>query len=297
MFGLPCSGKSTWIKDNLKNFNNPIIISADALKENHPEYNPENPENIHEWSVKEAEKIFYQAIDEDKQDIIFDGGGINNSYNLRLNNYAKNNKNHTEIICINTPAEVCLERNEKRTRKVPRQAIIEKSIKFNKCLKNLEKVVDKVSIIEYFTNKNIFVDMDGTIAAYQHLPLDSFGCIDFISGEYFKNSIPVYPIIDKLKKYKEKGYNLYILSAIPDSICEKEKNEWLDKYCPFFEKENRFFIGNKKYKNVMLRNLLNKMKIDKKDVTVIDDDHQVLLNLNLLGINAIHVSMFLTESY
>jgi predicted kinase len=293
MLGLPGSGKTTYIN---KNFPGCKVISADSIKESHTDYDPENSYLLHEWSVEEAEKQFYEALLTENR-VAFDGGGINNSYNIRLAEKARSMGFVVELFVITTPAEVCLKRNENRERKVPREAIINKAVRFNKSLHNLSKVVDRVIKVPYFTNEYIFVDMDGTIAAYQHLPFDQYGCIDFINGEHFKHSIPVTPVIDRLRRYYENGSKIYIFSAIPDNLCEADKNEWLDIHTPFIPRENRYFIGNKKYKYVMLRNLLTKMKLQTKMVTMIDDEHAVLDDLSKIGINAVHTSLFLSSEY
>ena len=300
MFGLPCSGKTTYIQENyvLGIYNNNgkfkrrILISADKIKEEHPEYNPENTEVLHQYSVEVAEQNFYNAL-KTGDDIVFDGGGINNNYNVRLATAAIEAGYTVNLIIIDTPAHVCLTRNKKRHRKVPESAIINKAILFKKALHNLVHYINGVvKNVQYYTNKYIFVDMDGTIAAYQQLPLDEFGAIDFTAGEYFKFALPVRPVIDKLNSsYKDSC--IKILSAIPDSLCEKDKNEWLDKHFPI-DYNDRYFIGNKKYKAVMLRNIMRREKIDPKDVTVIDDDHYVLLSYQAIGVNAIHISEFLT---
>lgn len=292
MFGLPASGKSFWVAANKRMGS--TVISADSIKESHQEYNPNNPEILHEWSVKEAENLLKLYMNYGYEDITFDGGGINNSYNLRLLEYCKNFNYSTKLVVIDTPAQVCLNRNRLRERKVPEQAIIDKAIKFNKCLYNLLPKVDEVEFVKYFTDKYIFVDMDGTIAAYQQLPVDEFNCIDFISGEYFKYAKPVDIMIDKLLNLQYNGAELRVLSAMPDNLCLNDKNEWLDKYFNI-EAKNRYFIGNKRYKAIMLRNILKKESIHPSNVTMIDDDHTVLLDLQKIGINAIHTSQFLAS--
>lgn len=292
MFGLPASGKSFWVKANKEITG--LVISADSIKESNKEYNPNNPEILHQWSVEQAEARLINALEYNYQDIYFDGGGINNSYNLRLLKHCEKYNYSTKLVVLDTPAQVCLNRNGLRNRKVPEKAIVEKAVKFNKCLDSLSKVVDEIEYVKYFTDKNIFVDMDGTIAAYQQLPLDEFGCIDFISGEYFKYTKPVTQIIDKLLTMEYDGSKLNVLSAIPDNLCLEDKQEWLDEHFPI-DRKNRYFIGNKKYKAVMLRNILKKEKIETQDVTMIDDDHTVLLDLQKIGINAIHTSQFLAN--
>lgn len=294
MFGLPGSGKSTWIKNNMPGA---LIVSADTLKESHPSYDPKNPQDLHQWSVEEAEKRLGTYFLEGFDNIVFDGGGINNSYNKRLAKLAEKYHYKIDLVVMNVPAEVCINRNNARERNVPVEAIVEKAVMFNKCLAGLIPLVDEVIYVNYFTNKNIFVDMDGTIAAYQHLPVDKYNSIDFINGEHFKHSLPVKPILDKLQHYATMGSNIYVLSATPDNLCQQDKIDWLKKHAPFIPESNYYFIGNKRWKHVMLRNIVKKMKLKTCDVTMVDDEHQVLDELATIGINPVHVSMFLTESF
>lgn len=73
-----------------------------------------------------------------------------------------------------------------------------------KSVELLLKVSDDFERIPYFTDEHIFVDMDGTVAEYQSLPVDEHNDINFVEYEVFKYSSPVTPIIDKLHKlYKE----------------------------------------------------------------------------------------------
>ena len=55
MLGLPGAGKTEWIKGNI-NKNKYVIISADEIRLGHPNYNPKDPESIHEECVKMAKE-------------------------------------------------------------------------------------------------------------------------------------------------------------------------------------------------------------------------------------------------
>ena len=62
--GLPGSGKTTFIRENIKGY---VIVSADDLKQKHPDYDPKDPTKVHQWSVKEAEKLMeFTPIKESK---------------------------------------------------------------------------------------------------------------------------------------------------------------------------------------------------------------------------------------
>ena len=287
MFGLPASGKSSWINKECLPY-----ISADEIKESYPEYDQGNPQAVHERSVKEAEEDYNHRIHDTEEDFCFDGGGINNSYTLRMVDLAKEHGWRVTLVHIDTPLAVCLQRNAERERNVPVEDMIGKAVRLQRCLEVLTDKVDEVITERYYTHKYVFFDMDGTVAAYQFLPKSVEGGIDFVDGEYFRHAKPVPQMIAHAKGFSQMG-ELFVLSAIPDATCCDEKREWLAKHCPFIPVENQYFIGNKKYKHEMLRNVLRKRKINTKDVLVVDDDHAVLDDLNSIGVHAVHPSMFL----
>jgi len=301
-FGLPGSGKSTWI--NQQTFfgaeEKYHIISADNIKEKLIKKlsvlsNSNELKDLHEKSVKIADDEFKSLINEGVE-IIVDGGGINNSYTINQIDYAFNNGYHIELVVFDTPASVCIQRNKGRDRSfvVPEEAIIRKSVRFNRCLNKLIPLVHDVTYIHYYNDKIFFVDMDGTIAAYQDIPKDELGGIDFVDGQYFSLAKPVGPVIDRLKKLSSKGKTINVLSAAPDSLCIEDKRSWISKNTPFVNQS--YFIGNKKYKLNMLQNIMRRDKLDIRDVTVIDDDHIRLEEYNKAGVKAIHPSMFLACS-
>lgn len=127
---------------------------------------------------------------------------------------------------------------------------------------NLIKNLDK----ELF----IFVDMDGVITDY-----------DFGNILDFKNKRPLNTNIKTLKKISElEKVNLYILSICKKDEEIQDKNEWLDKYAPYFKKENRIIISKENEKNLSSKELKYKYLkeyLDKnKEIIVIDDDNEIL---------------------
>jgi hypothetical protein len=51
MLGLPGSGKSSFIK-NSEELSKGVLVSADEIRVNHPDYDPKYPENIHQECIK-----------------------------------------------------------------------------------------------------------------------------------------------------------------------------------------------------------------------------------------------------
>jgi len=296
MLGLPLSGKTTWIENNKERFEEYRWISADEYKKSHPKYNPEDViEEVHEWSVNAAEMETYDVAQNDMP-LILDGGGINNRYTLRIANTLKNDYNYEiTLVWIKTPYEVCLERNKKRTRKVPETAITDKALKEISQFHKLRQICDKAEVYDYFSNHYIFVDMDGVIAAQSTLPIVN-GEIDFVNGEVHKWQKPVTPVIELLRKLQKQGKELYILSATPNSFSSNEKIAWLAQNFPI-DNERVFFVNQGKHKAEMLDNLRRKFKLEHKDVMLIDDMHETLYKVKARGMNAMHPSEFLTHDW
>lgn len=115
----------------------------------------------------------------------------------------------------------------------------------------------------------IFVDMDGVIASYDvGKPLD------------FLNKRPLNENIKKLENVsKLSNVELHILSLCKKDFQIEEKNIWLDKYAPFFKKENRTIISKEKFPSVtspeLKANYLNSVKTNKQ-IVLVDDDNSIL---------------------
>lgn len=118
----------------------------------------------------------------------------------------------------------------------------------------------------------IFVDMDGVIASYDvGRPLD------------FLKKRPLTENIKKLEKVsKLPNVELHILSICKKNFQIEEKNTWLDKYAPFFNKENRIIISKEEIKNIsspeIKSNYLKSVKTNKQ-IVFVDDDNAILKNV------------------
>ena len=126
--------------------------------------------------------------------------------------------------------------------------------------------------LQQFENKKIklFVDMDGVIA-------------DYVVGEVsdFDKKRPLYDSLKKLETIsKMNNIELFILSVTRKNIGYNEKQIWLDKYAPFFKKENRIIISreanNMEESSKLKANYIKKYKRDESIIIIIDDDPKVL---------------------
>ncbi|MBO5376006.1 MAG: hypothetical protein J6A52_04060, partial [Bacilli bacterium] len=100
-----------------------------------------------------------------------------------------------------------------------------------------------------------------------------------------KNKRPLTTNINTLKKINTlTNIELHILSICRKDYQIKEKNDWLDKYAPFFKKEKRTIISkesNPKYQSKELKANYLKSLNKKEQIICIDDDNDVLKHIHI----------------
>ena len=125
-------------------------------------------------------------------------------------------------------------------------------------------------LVKYKDKKiKLFVDMDGVIADYE------VG----LARDYDKKR----PLKSNIKKLKEISENpnieMNILSVTRHDKGFEEKNIWLDKYAPFFQKKNRNIISREsngfEKSSILKANFVKDLKRNKV-IIIIDDDPIVL---------------------
>lgn len=114
---------------------------------------------------------------------------------------------------------------------------------------------------------DIYVDMDGVIAEYD------FGRpLDFLNKRPLLGNIKVLEEISKIPNVE-----MHILSICKKDSQINDKNVWLDKYAPFFKKENRNVLSKETYTDKSSSELkvdfLNNVESFK---ILIDDDNEIL---------------------
>ena len=116
----------------------------------------------------------------------------------------------------------------------------------------------------------MFVDMDGVIVDY-----------DVGVAHSYDKKRPLYSSIEKLEKIS-KGDNieLFILSVTRMNEGYDEKQNWLDKYAPFFKRENRIIISREKHdfeeSAILKANYMKSVERDGSVIVVIDDDPRII---------------------
>jgi hypothetical protein len=133
----------------------------------------------------------------------------------------------------------------------------------------------KECLEKYNKKIKLYVDMDGVLADYEvGKPLN------------FRDKRPLFSNIKKLEEIaKMNNVEIHILSVCVKDYQIEEKNDWLDKYAPFFEHDKRTIISRESNSNILAKelktNYLNSLEKDKDTVIVlIDDDNSVLWEIH-----------------
>lgn len=129
------------------------------------------------------------------------------------------------------------------------------------------KIINEIKTMAKDQKIDIYVDMDGVIAEYD------FGRpLDFLNKRPLLGNIKV---LDKISKIP--NVEMHILSICKKDSQINDKNVWLDKYAPFFKKENRNVLSKETYTDKSSSELkvdfLNNIESFK---ILIDDDNGIL---------------------
>ena len=123
-----------------------------------------------------------------------------------------------------------------------------------------------------------FFDMDGTLAEWREINLkinesEEIANINNIqkrlydilkSPGYYKTLKPQQEVLDLANKLIDEGKEVFVLSCfIPDSLCVREKKEWLYQYMPKLNVDNQIFIpdGYGEEKHNYIHNLQHKFSL------------------------------------
>ena len=129
------------------------------------------------------------------------------------------------------------------------------------------KIINEIKTMAKDQKIDIYVDMDGVIAEYD------FGRpLDFLNKRPLLGNIKVLEEISKIPNVE-----MHILSICKKDSQINDKNVWLDKYAPFFKKENRNVLSKETYTD----RSSSELKVDflnniESFRILIDDDNGIL---------------------
>ncbi len=126
----------------------------------------------------------------------------------------------------------------------------------------------------------MFVDMDGTITAYDVYPESD---VNKNMADNYQTLEPVNYVIDILKKINElPNVDVYILTLSRDRSITEKKKVWLNKYVNFIDEDKWIIITkelgeyNKENRDIIKAEKM-KEKLDKYNYEILlDDDHKIL---------------------
>lgn len=126
-------------------------VDPDEIKKSHPDYDPENPFELHAWSKALAQGQLNEIMtDGSGSPVIVDGTGRNFlkvGKNIKL---AEKNGYRTYLVYVYVPLEISIWRNRNRERFVPETVIMEQTAKISNSYKQLRSLVDKAKVIIQF---------------------------------------------------------------------------------------------------------------------------------------------------
>ena len=133
-------------------------------------------------------------------------------------------------------------------------------------MKNYQKIKNNIKGIEK-KDLNIFYDMDNCIALFSIKGKEEISLEKMFEKGFFSSLKPLDDGIETITKLREKGFNIFILSACISEQCRQDKITWIEKYLPTFPKENVILcdVGQNK------ADIIKSKGIDIKKSILIDD--------------------------
>lgn len=145
MIGGPASGK-TRARTRRFEHENVAIVDCDAIKESHVDYDPKQPELLHEWSKMEAMKSFNAQLAQDA-DFVYDSTGTNTEKMVFLMNAARAAGFQIAAIYVACDVQTALERNRNRKRTVPESIVREKYAMIATAFEIVSRYADSVETV------------------------------------------------------------------------------------------------------------------------------------------------------
>ncbi|VXB85327.1 Polynucleotide kinase [Flavobacterium sp. 9AF] len=272
LIGCPASGKSTYAEWLVKSEPKTFRISRDEIRFS----------QFQESMDENAEKIITKLVNEQVKTL------LSNNWNVVLDNchvkkdYIKTAiKDYQDLADIqfklfDVPLEELLERNEKRSRVVPKSVIegmykqlenLKTNFDFEPIKKTRRKDLE-YAIQDATLPKAIICDLDGTLALMSgRNPFDASKCDEDVLNE---------PVANVLKNYKNLGYTIILLSGREDKYKEPTLR-FLEKYA--IEYDHLFMRKSKDSRkdSIIKTELFNEEIKDKFYIEfVLDDRNQVV---------------------
>jgi predicted kinase len=217
--GLPASGKTTWATQFVKSNPDYVNICKDDLRL--MLHGTLQPKNQKEKFVHEVQRsLIWKAISLDKNVILSD-----TFLNLKTRNEIFDIFSNKDLFDVqikdfrDVPVSVCLERNELRKKKVPRNVILGMYKSYRDQFPEQEVQLPNFHVKQdLFLKPAIICDVDGTLAHMHGRSPYDWSRVD--------EDICDHQVREILEFYSKNGRNIIILSG-RDGICYQETYNWL----------------------------------------------------------------------
>lgn len=216
MQGLPASGKSTRAQEIIEKSGNTVRVNRDLLRKmlHFDKWTGYNESITIAMAQAIAKECLIAGVN-----VIIDDTNLNKGTLASWIDMAKRMEQKYEIEEMNTPWDVCVERDQKRENSVGRSVIVGMALKVGLYPKP-EKGV-------------ILCDLDGTLADIDH----RLHFVKVKEGEQkdwkgffaeIKNDTPRQNVVDMVMKHEGEGRKIFLVSARPEE-CRAETEAWLEK--------------------------------------------------------------------
>ncbi len=148
LIGLPGSGKSYLVKQIISQFPEIHLVSTDNIRAKL--FGDETIQGpwLQIWA--QIQHQFQQALTQQKT-LLYDATNAARKQRREIIQLAKDTGiTHITGLWLDTPLQLCLERNQKRQRNVPEEIILQMAVRLNDCPPSLEDGLDR--IIRYTPN-------------------------------------------------------------------------------------------------------------------------------------------------
>lgn len=142
--GLPGSGKSTLAHERFDATHS--FIDPDAIKANHPNYDPSNAAALHAWSKDEEEKHFMAATLAGGKWVI-DGTGVNAEALVRRMTIAKSFGFTVKLVYVKVTLQTSIRRAAVRERVVPEGVIRDKARNIATSFEICSQYADEIEVV------------------------------------------------------------------------------------------------------------------------------------------------------
>lgn len=213
MRGLPASGKSTRAKEIMEESGNVVRINKDLLR---TMLHFDKWSGINESTTRDVARTIASSLLERGTNVLIDDTNLNDGTFQSWKDLALRIGAKVEVINIDTPYAQCIMRDRTRENPVGDHVIV------GMALQN--------GLYPEPQRGFVLCDLDGTLADIRHrLKYVKTEPKDWKSFfEHISEDSPRTEIIELIKAYNLKGFDVIIVSARPDNY-RKQTEEWLDK--------------------------------------------------------------------